>query len=169
MCPLIGCYSTAVLFGLRVVVDLPAFVITYARDVPFLVLSVAASVPAIIAYFAVLVFFLIRVFTYQNCDLCHMENQEVCDIEEQYVRHLFSIRESNYKVSQKKKNLVVSVREAHIMMFLIVQRKLWQSWTRRIWAWVTKDIWRFSFKQAFTKASFKTGVYRIFGTHPLVR
>ncbi|ORY95498.1 retinol binding protein receptor-domain-containing protein [Syncephalastrum racemosum] len=142
---ILGCYTTAVLFALRVVIDLPAFIITYARDVPFLVLSVAASVPAILAYSAVLLFFLIRAFTYQNCDLCRIENQEVRDIEERYVRHLFSMREFNYK------------------------RKLWQSWTRRIWSLMTKDIWRFSFKQAFTKAALKMGVYRVFGTHPLVR
>ncbi|KAI9484393.1 retinol binding protein receptor-domain-containing protein [Zychaea mexicana] len=90
---LLGLYTTLVLFGLRVVIDLPSFVITYARDVPFLVLSIIIAAPAIVAYTTIVVFFLIRIFTFRSCTLCRLKFLEVSDIEEQYVRKLFGHRD----------------------------------------------------------------------------
>lgn len=86
----LGLYATLVLFGLRVVIDIPSFVITYARDLPFLIFNIFASVPAIVANLTVLFYFLIRSVTFQPCIICQVEFLQVQDIEEQYVRLLFS-------------------------------------------------------------------------------
>ncbi|KAI9316510.1 hypothetical protein BX666DRAFT_2028039 [Dichotomocladium elegans] len=86
---ILGTYVTLVLFALRVAIDLPSFVVTYARDLLFLVLNVAAAVPAIMTYMIVLLFFLVRAFTFRECDICRMTVLEVEDVEEQYVKHLF--------------------------------------------------------------------------------
>ncbi|KAG2219996.1 hypothetical protein INT45_001895, partial [Circinella minor] len=94
---MLGLYTTFVLFTLRVAIDLPSFIVTYARDVPFLVLNVIASVPAIIAYTAIVFYFLIRVFTFRSCDQCRLKFLEVSDIEEQYVKRLFGSKEFSVK------------------------------------------------------------------------
>ncbi|KAI7853942.1 retinol binding protein receptor-domain-containing protein [Circinella umbellata] len=94
---ILGLYTTFVLFTLRVAIDLPSFIVTYARDVPFLVLNVIASVPAIIAYTAIVFYFLTRVFTFRSCDQCRLKFLEVSDIEEQYVKRLFGSKEFSVK------------------------------------------------------------------------
>lgn len=98
-----GFYSTLVLFGLRVVIDLPSFVITYAREVFFLSLMILASVPAIIANCNVLLYFFVRIFAYSSCDQCRLEFLQVEDIEEQYVRNLFKKRGFSTIVSNSSK------------------------------------------------------------------
>lgn len=86
---LLGVYVVLVLFSLRVVIDLPSYVVTYARDVQYLVFNVVAAIPAILAYAAVLGFFVVRSFTFRSCDTCRIISLEVTDTEEQYVRRLF--------------------------------------------------------------------------------
>ncbi|KAL1935624.1 hypothetical protein VTP01DRAFT_4764 [Rhizomucor pusillus] len=117
---IIGFYSTLVLFGLRVVIDLPSFVITYAREVFFLSLMIVASVPAIIANCNVLLYFFVRIFAYSSCDQCRLEFLQVEDIEEQYVRNLFKKRGFSTIRTVRKSPLA------------------------RLWAFVSTDIWHFS-------------------------
>ncbi|KAI8079105.1 uncharacterized protein B0P05DRAFT_579420 [Gilbertella persicaria] len=54
---IVGAFTTCVLFGLRISLDLPSLVITYARSLPFLIVNSFAAVPTFIAYFTVLVYF----------------------------------------------------------------------------------------------------------------
>ncbi|KAI8100083.1 retinol binding protein receptor-domain-containing protein [Halteromyces radiatus] len=84
-----GCYCVIVLFGLRVTVDLPSYVITYARDLPFLILNAINAIFILITNFIVITYFIVRSITFQPCDLCHLEFLQVKDIEETYVKQLF--------------------------------------------------------------------------------
>ncbi|KAI7868010.1 hypothetical protein BDF14DRAFT_1874796 [Spinellus fusiger] len=58
---LVGVYVTLVLFTLRIVVDLPTYVITYARELPFLIMNSVAAISTLLANFTVLVFFLRKI------------------------------------------------------------------------------------------------------------
>ncbi|KAI8143215.1 retinol binding protein receptor-domain-containing protein, partial [Fennellomyces sp. T-0311] len=73
----LGLYTTMVLFSLRVVIDLPSFVITFARDVSLLAFNVLCSVPGIIAYASIAVYFLVRIFTFRSCEKCRFTFLEV--------------------------------------------------------------------------------------------
>ncbi|CAO3577421.1 unnamed protein product [Absidia cylindrospora] len=92
-----GCYCVIVLFGLRVTVDLPSYVITYARDAPFLVLNAINVLPTLIANFIVVTYFITRSITFQSCDICRLEFLQVKDIEETYVRRLMKMNRLNTK------------------------------------------------------------------------
>ncbi|KAL0096294.1 hypothetical protein J3Q64DRAFT_1855133 [Phycomyces blakesleeanus] len=88
-----GVYSTLILFTLRVVTDLPSFVITYAREIPFLVMNALAIIPTLLANGIVLAYFLMRAVKYHPCDRCRIEFLQVDGIEEDYVKLLFTQRE----------------------------------------------------------------------------
>ncbi|ORZ25465.1 retinol binding protein receptor-domain-containing protein [Absidia repens] len=92
-----GCYCVIVLFGLRVTVDLPSYVITYARDTPFLVLNAINVLPTLVANFVVVTYFITRSITFQSCDICRLEFLQVKDIEETYVRRLMKMNRLNTK------------------------------------------------------------------------
>ncbi|ORX48209.1 hypothetical protein DM01DRAFT_1292200 [Hesseltinella vesiculosa] len=80
------CYCVVVLFGLRVTLDLPTFVVTYARDLLFLVLNGVSTLPTLVANIIVLAYFIHRSITFEACDLCRAEFLQVQDIEEMYVK-----------------------------------------------------------------------------------
>ncbi|KAI7898275.1 retinol binding protein receptor-domain-containing protein [Cokeromyces recurvatus] len=85
---IVGAYTTCTLFGLRFSLDLPSYVITYARNLPFLIINMLAAIPTFIAYCSVLIYFVTRFITYQSCVVCHLQFLEVQDIEERYVKEL---------------------------------------------------------------------------------
>ncbi|KAI8991022.1 hypothetical protein BDF20DRAFT_949616 [Mycotypha africana] len=62
---IIGILTTCTLFGLRLSLDLPSYVITYARSLPFLIINVLAAIPTAIAYCIVLLYFITRYITFQ--------------------------------------------------------------------------------------------------------
>jgi hypothetical protein len=80
--------------------DLPSYVITYARNLPFLIINLLAAVPTFIAYAVVLVYFITRFITFESCSVCSTQFLEVQDIEEEYVKKLIQSRryERNKKV-----------------------------------------------------------------------
>ncbi|KAI8074499.1 hypothetical protein BC940DRAFT_230886 [Gongronella butleri] len=67
---IVGCYCVLVLFGLRVTLDLPTYVITYARDPVFLVLNGINTLPMLVANLIVIAFFVHRAITFEACDMC---------------------------------------------------------------------------------------------------
>ncbi|KAI8887938.1 hypothetical protein K501DRAFT_291915 [Backusella circina FSU 941] len=95
---LVGFFTTCTLFGLRLALDLPSYVITYARSFNFLIINVLVAIPTFISYCAVLLYFIIRFCTYEPCRICNIEFLEVSDIEENYlamtfIRRLFGLNE----------------------------------------------------------------------------
>ncbi|KAI9308964.1 retinol binding protein receptor-domain-containing protein, partial [Cunninghamella echinulata] len=61
---IIGLYCVLVIFGLRISLDLPAYVITYARDVPFLILNIINLIPLFIVNLIVFSYFIVRAITF---------------------------------------------------------------------------------------------------------
>lgn len=94
-----GCYCVLVLFGLRVTIDLPSYVVTYARDLPFLILNSINLIPLFIVNLIVISYFAIRIFTFEPCDICRLEFLLVNDIEELYVKQLMKKKSFDIKVS----------------------------------------------------------------------
>lgn len=70
--------------------DLPSYVITYARDPPFLALNALNVLPTLVANFIVITYFIARSITFQACDICRVHFLQVSDIEETYVRRLWN-------------------------------------------------------------------------------
>lgn len=68
--------------------DIPSYVITYARNFSFLILNLLAALPTLVAYVIVLVYFVTNYFTFVPCGLCNIEFLEVEDVEEQYVKRV---------------------------------------------------------------------------------
>ncbi|CDS04609.1 hypothetical protein LRAMOSA07213 [Lichtheimia ramosa] len=136
----LGVYVVLVLFSLRVVIDLPSYVVTYARDVQYLVFNVIAAVPAILAYAAVLGFFVVRSFTFRSCDTCRIISLEVTDTEEQYVRRLFVPHD--FKIA----------------------RTIKPTWWRRIWLLISRQ------QKLKRQRIFRMATVRwLFGTKEIVR
>lgn len=80
-----GAYITLALFGLRLSVDLPTYVITYARSPGFLVINLIATIPTIAAFATVAIYFITKSVWFNSCVFCNIKFLEVEDIEEEYV------------------------------------------------------------------------------------
>ncbi|OAD77614.1 hypothetical protein PHYBLDRAFT_164516 [Phycomyces blakesleeanus NRRL 1555(-)] len=91
--PLFLCYHASYRSHIATVLDLPSFVITYAREIPFLVMNALAIIPTLLANGIVLAYFLMRAVKYHPCDRCRIEFLQVDGIEEDYVKLLFTQRE----------------------------------------------------------------------------
>ncbi|KAI8331517.1 retinol binding protein receptor-domain-containing protein [Chlamydoabsidia padenii] len=130
-----GCLSVLVLFGLRVMVDLPSYVITYARDPPFLALNAINVLPTLTANFIVITYFITRSITFQACDICRLNFLQVSDTEETYVRRLMNGKSVNTKRLGPIRwlNLIHLIRQhctwrnsMNIKNYL----RLWKNWAR---------------------------------------
>ncbi|KAG1065709.1 hypothetical protein G6F42_026781 [Rhizopus arrhizus] len=117
----LGAWSTCTLFGLRFSLDLPSYVITYARSIPFLAINLLAAVPTFVAYCIVLVFFVTRYITFQPCTVCCFEFLEVQDIEENYVKVLMAVKRKKTKKTMPLHNTSVVG-----LLWLIFNERLWQ-------------------------------------------
>ncbi|CAO0801108.1 unnamed protein product [Mucor circinelloides] len=117
----LGAWSTCTLFGLRFSLDLPSYVITYARSIPFLTINLLAAVPTFVAYCIVLVFFVTRYITFQPCTVCCFEFLEVQDIEENYVKVLMAVKRKKTKKTMPLHNTSVVG-----LLWLIFNERLWQ-------------------------------------------
>lgn len=155
----LGVYVVLVLFSLRVVIDLPSYVVTYARDVQYLVFNVIAAVPAILAYAAVLGFFVVRSFTFRSCDTCRIISLEVTDTEEQYVRRLFVPHDFKIAVC-----IYWFMQMSIITLNSMLQRTIKPTWWRRIWLLISRQ------QKLKRQRIFRMATVRwLFGTKEIVR
>ncbi|OAD04643.1 hypothetical protein MUCCIDRAFT_108472 [Mucor lusitanicus CBS 277.49] len=149
----LGAWSTCTLFGLRFSLDLPSYVITYARSIPFLTINLLAAVPTFIAYCVVLMFFVTRYVTFQPCTVCCFEFLEVQDIEEKYVKVLMTAKRSS-----KKKTTPIQSTSIVGLLWLIFNEKLWQ-----------RLDWKLIMRRMCTRKFIKTCIRKLFGLHEHVR
>ncbi|KAF1805452.1 retinol binding protein receptor-domain-containing protein [Mucor lusitanicus] len=150
---MVGAWSTCTLFGLRFSLDLPSYVITYARSIPFLTINLLAAVPTFIAYCVVLMFFVTRYVTFQPCTVCCFEFLEVQDIEEKYVKVLMTAKRSS-----KKKTTPIQSTSIVGLLWLIFNEKLWQ-----------RLDWKLIMRRMCTRKFIKTCIRKLFGLHEHVR
>ncbi|KAI9482757.1 MAG: hypothetical protein EXX96DRAFT_593861 [Benjaminiella poitrasii] len=146
---IVGAYTTCALFGLRLSLDLPSYVITYARNLPFLIINLLAAIPTFIAYSIVLVYFVTRFITYQPCIVCHLQFLEVQDIEERYVKQLVRPRK------EKPKSCMPS------SLFDVV----WDVLTVHLWQKNLSFWLKYSTRPKFLKKCMR----KLFGVHEHVR
>ncbi|KAL9543315.1 hypothetical protein MBANPS3_008169 [Mucor bainieri] len=149
----LGAWSTCTLFGLRFSLDLPSYVITYARSIPFLTINLLAAVPTFVAYCIVLVFFVTRYVTFQPCTVCCFEFLEVQDIEETYVKVLMAAKRSS-----KKKPAPIESTSIVGLLWLVFNEKLW----RRL-------DYKLILRRMCTRKFIKTCIRKLFGLHEHVR
>lgn len=148
-----GAWTTCTLFGLRFSLDLPSYVITYARSVPFLTINLLATVPTFIAYSIVLIFFVTRYITFQQCTICNFEFLEVQDVEEKYVKVLIASRRD-----KEKESIPIQNTSMIGLIRLIFNEKLWQKLDFKL-------IFRLMCTQRFIRAYIR----KIFGIHEHIR
>ncbi|SAL97621.1 hypothetical protein [Absidia glauca] len=135
---ILGCFCVLVLFGLRVTVDLPSYVITYARDPPFLALNALNVLPTLAANFIVITYFITRSITFQACDICRVHFLQVSDIEETYVRRLWNGRSVKTKRAATSIHWLVLARTFRqhctwrTLMDVGSYRRLWKIWGRKL-------------------------------------
>ncbi|CEP15293.1 hypothetical protein [Parasitella parasitica] len=147
-----GAWTTCTLFGLRLALDLPSYVITYARSVPFLTINLLAAVPTFIAYSVVLVFFATRYITFQHCTVCCFEFLQVQDIEEEYVKVLMASKHGQEDTTPPQRTSLIG------LIWLIVHEKLWQK----------LDFKRIA-RSMCTRAFIKKCIRKLFGVHEHIR
>lgn len=148
-----GAWTTCTLFGLRFSLDLPSYVITYARSVPFLTINLLAAIPTFVAYSIVLIFFVTRCITFQQCTICSFEFLEVQDIEEKYVKVLIASRQD-----KEKKSMPIQNTSMIGLIWLIFNEKLWK-----------KLDFKLIFRLICTWKFIRACIRKLFGIHEHVR
>ncbi|KAL7328414.1 hypothetical protein PS15p_206690 [Mucor circinelloides] len=149
----LGAWSTCTLFGLRFSLDLPSYVITYARSIPFLTINLLAAVPTFVAYCIVLVFFVTRCITFQPCTVCCFEFLEVQDIEENYVKVLMAVKRKETKKTAPLHNTSIVG-----LLWLIFSERLWQKLDLKL-----------IIRHMYTRKFIKSCIRKLFGLDEHVR
>ncbi|CAO3682963.1 unnamed protein product [Rhizopus stolonifer] len=128
-----GAYITLALFVLRLSVDIPTYVITYARSPGFLVINLIATIPTIAAFATVTIYFITKSVWFSSCVFCNIKFLEVEDIEEEYVACLIKngktkkaiVRNHDSFFGQLWEFLTVHLRGIKVTTFNILQQLKW--------------------------------------------
>ncbi|KAH8555637.1 retinol binding protein receptor-domain-containing protein, partial [Umbelopsis sp. PMI_123] len=95
-----GFYISLCLLCLRISIDLPYFVITYARESGFLALNVLMAVVTLAGFLSTVIYFLRNAIRFEECELCQTQFLDPGNTEENYVRELLKKKFRRYITNQ---------------------------------------------------------------------